>query len=532
MYRCIFFVKFAKKSKSVKTSKVLFAVMASLMPFAVYAQYGNASFGGSLIDEFNSFRSETIEEFDAFQKQILNEYITFIGGKLEDTRHYGDNLKPSRPKPSVPPALNPSTVVPGLKDVVNVDDDTADSVEVVSLEQVSTESLAVFTKNKAAENKKTETPTLKEETVQVPAENNIEIDIYGLQLSWPSIDMSKLSFTTSGSYWKGVKLMVDTSRLTDAIRESAIKYSLGSWCTLLAVNKYVEKLLDGQNTPAVMTLTHYLMSDLGYDLVLGIINGNDTRLFIPFDQAVYDTDYANYHGKRYYIYPKMRLTPGTPVSLASLPVAENSDELTFNLVINPSLVIPRDDISFSVTDSVINLQGNVNGNLINLMKDYPLMDTEYYAMSMADSEMRDQVLDALRPQIEALETEAAANELLHFIHNAFEYKTDGNQFGAEKPFFLEEIFYYPFSDCEDRAILYSFLVHYLLDLDVVLLTYPNHVCTGVALPAEPSEGDLIACIVLDNKRYYVCDPTFIGSDVGMPQTSFIGVTPSKVTKWY
>lgn len=500
------------------------------MPFTVYAQYGNASFGGSLIDEFNSFRSETIEEFDAFQKQILNEYITFIGGKLEDTKFYGDNYRPSRPKPSVPPTFNPSAVVPGLKDVVSVDDDADNSVEVVSLEQVSTESLAVFTKNRAAEKEETETPALQEEPVSVPAENNIQIDIYGLQLSWPSIDMSKLSFTTSGSYWKGIKLLVDTSRLTDAIRESAIKWNLGSWCTLLAVNKYVERLLDGQNTPAVMTLTHYLMSDMGYDLVLGVLNGNDTKLFVPFDQTVYDTDYTNYHGKRYYIYPKIHLTPGTQVSLASLPVAEDSEELTFNLVVNPSFVIPRDDIGFSVTDSVINLSGKVNANLINLMKDYPLMDTEYYAMSMADSEMRNQVLDVLRPQIEGLNPNDAANALLHFMHHGFEYKRDGEQFGGEKPFFVEEILYYPFCDCEDRSVFYSFLVHNLLNLDVVLLSYPNHSCTGVALPAEPATE--YVCIDFEGKRYYVCDPTYENAGIGMCMKDFIGMLPQKVAKWY
>ena len=65
------------------------------------------------------------------------------------------------------------------------------------------------------------------------------------------------------------------------------------------------------------------------------------------------------------------------------------------------------------------------------------------------------------------------------MQTAFDYKTDGDQFGYEKPFFVDELFYYPYSDCEDRAVLYSYLVRTLMGLDVVLLEYPNHMATAV-----------------------------------------------------
>ena len=41
------------------------------------------------------------------------------------------------------------------------------------------------------------------------------------------------------------------------------------------------------------------------------------------------------------------------------------------------------------------------------------------------------------------------------------------------------LFYYPYCDCEDRSVLYSYLVRNLLKLDVVLLDYPNHIATAV-----------------------------------------------------
>jgi len=80
--------------------------------------------------------------------------------------------------------------------------------------------------------------------------------------------------------------------------------------------------------------------------------------------------------------------------------------------------------------------------------------------------------------------------LINFVQTAFDYKTDGDQFGYEKPFFVDELFYYPYSDCEDRAVLYSYLVRTLMGLDVVLLEYPNHMATAVCFD-ENIDGDYV-----------------------------------------
>ena len=102
------------------------------------------------------------------------------------------------------------------------------------------------------------------------------------------------------------------------------------------------------------------------------------------------------------------------------------------------------------------------------------------------------------------------NGLALTMQTAFKYQADNDQFGYEKPFFIEEIFYYPASDCEDRAVLFAYLVRRLLNIEVVLLHYPNHLCTAV-LFSEEIEGD---GLVIGSKRYLICDPTYIGADIG------------------
>ncbi|MBQ7735935.1 MAG: hypothetical protein IJT61_08435 [Bacteroidales bacterium] len=101
------------------------------------------------------------------------------------------------------------------------------------------------------------------------------------------------------------------------------------------------------------------------------------------------------------------------------------------------------------------------------------------------------------------------------MQTAFDYKTDGEQFGYERPLFGDEMFYYPYSDCEDRSILFTILVHDLLRLDIVMLEYPNHLATAVRFPKEVPGF----YVMMNGEKYVVCDPTYIGASVGdcMPQ---------------
>ena len=120
----------------------------------------------------------------------------------------------------------------------------------------------------------------------------------------------------------------------------------------------------------------------------------------------------------------------------------------------------------------------------------------------------------------------AANLLLHYLHRAFPYKTDEAQFGIERTLFAEEMYYYPYSDCEDRSILFARLVKDLLGLDVVLLYYPAHIAAAVCFKGEV-KGDYMQ---IGAGRYVVCDPTYVGADVGdaMPDLKRVAAQVVKI----
>lgn len=77
--------------------------------------------------------------------------------------------------------------------------------------------------------------------------------------------------------------------------------------------------------------------------------------------------------------------------------------------------------------------------------------------------------------------------------------------------FAEETLFYPYCDCEDRAILFTRLVRDLLGLKTILVYYPGHLASAVCF-SENVPGDYV---VLNGKRFVVSDPTYIGAPVGM-----------------
>lgn len=152
-----------------------------------------------------------------------------------------------------------------------------------------------------------------------------------------------------------------------------------------------------------------------------------------------------------------------------------------------------------------------NKNLIEFYNSYPpTSNWNYYAEASLSKKVKRSLYPMLKKQIKGKTQEEAANMLINFVQTAFEYATDDEQFGYERPLFGDEIFYYPYSDCEDRSILYSILVRDLLGLDVVLLYFPGHLATAVKFTEDISGYYL----TIDNEKYLICDPTYIGAPIG------------------
>lgn len=168
----------------------------------------------------------------------------------------------------------------------------------------------------------------------------------------------------------------------------------------------------------------------------------------------------------------------------------------------------------------------VNKNLIDFFNDYPISDSwDIYANTALSDVAESNLYPALREAIDGKSQREAANILLHFVQTAFDYATDDKQFGYERPLFSEESFYYPYNDCEDRAILYSLIVRELLGLDVVLLNWPEHIGTAVCFDEDVAG----TWLNVEGRRFVICDPTYINSNVGDVMPQYRNVPPKVIS---
>lgn len=285
------------------------------------------------------------------------------------------------------------------------------------------------------------------------------------------------------------------------------KLSLCDWGYVRLVQVMTESFFSTANHNEAVLLQMYLLVQSGYKVRIARTD-NRLVLLLPIEQEVYNYSYLtidgapyyimddNSRGKSFYVYNRSFLQErGLSLYIASVP----------NLKV-------KNGVQRTLTDGKLTkVAVTVNQNLIDFYDDYPRnAQWNFYSTASLSSKAKSALYPKLRQAIEGKSKAEAANVLLHFVQNAFEYQTDDVQFGVERPLFADEMLYYPYCDCEDRSIFYSILVRDLLGLDVVLLNYPHHLATAVRFVDEIA-GDHI---VLSGKKYTICDPTYIGASIG------------------
>lgn len=284
-------------------------------------------------------------------------------------------------------------------------------------------------------------------------------------------------------------------------------FRLNDWGVFLFVKTAAEALCNDENSCIVMQ--QFLLNELGYRAKMARRGDrNQLLLFVATDCMVYGHPYFTKEGLNYY---NINGTEACTFYMcnqdskkAKTPVAMRLNNVP---ALNSGLVSrQRTNKAGNVSVSV-----NVSKSLMDFYASMPQCDYGVYAKAPVAGSLAQEVLGTLRPLVQGKSEVDAANLLLNFVQTGFKYATDEEQFGFEKPFFVEELFYYPACDCEDRSVLFGWLVRELLGLDVVYLDYPNHIATAVQFKGDV-KGDFLT---VDGKRYTVCDPTYIGASIGM-----------------
>ncbi len=284
-------------------------------------------------------------------------------------------------------------------------------------------------------------------------------------------------------------------------------HQLPDWGYLRFLDAMAEAFLPGMQSEARL-LEMFILVQSGYQVRIARSEG---RLFllVPSNGEIYGYSFLRIGGRKFYVTDKREKTGSFHVFERDFPREQPFVWHIRKLPIFSSGIVTR--TLQSKRNPEMRTTVGISKGLVEFMNGYPKCnDWNLYALASLSKEAKDGLYPVLRQRIEGKDRTDALETLLSFVQTAFDYKTDGEQFGEERPLFGDETLYYPYCDCEDRAILFSILVRELLSMDVVLLNYPEHLATAVRMDGEV-KGDYFE---LDGHRYVVCDPTYIGAHVG------------------
>jgi hypothetical protein len=362
--------------------------------------------------------------------------------------------------------------------------------------------------------------------------NKVTFDYFSAPISFgyqeipPSDADAKTSQEHIVKMWTSLSNWNYAALLEQAMTESRHR-SLNDWGYALILYEMGKKFFHGSKNDAVL-FTWFMLSKSGF-IVKIAYNDNVIVLLVPTKNTLYNTLYFTTKDDSIkYFAPSLEheKVSGKGFLTYKGEYAGARKLISFNVFTIPNLVQKNStkELVFEYDTSHYKIKTEFSNDAVSFFEYYPQVNYEVYFDAPCSPAMSRSLLQQLAKIIQGKSETEAVNILLRFAQTAFQYKVDAEQFGREKPFFPDEILYYPYSNCKDRAIVFASLVTHLLDYEVIGLQYPDHVATAVKFQKQIN-GD---AVTYQGKNFVICDPTYINANIGMCMPQFKNVQPKVI----
>jgi hypothetical protein len=316
-------------------------------------------------------------------------------------------------------------------------------------------------------------------------------------------------------YWD-IMSQTKYKKLISQIDKKSQELNLNDWAKYQLIYKLGNKIYSDKNIANLFTW--FILVKMKYDTKVGY-NQDKIYLLSTMKHKLFQISFFNLKGKKYYI-----LTPnGKTKKIGSIytyagdyPKAKENLSFEMRKEIKFYNNIKQKDLNFKYEGRSYTINTKYSNDLIDFYKTFPQSDYNIYFDTKNSTPLSSTILVKLAPLLQGKSEIEAVNFLLRFVQTSFEYKTDQKQFDYEKVMFPEETVFYPYSDCEDRSIMFSYLVKNILGLDVVGVKYSDHLATAVAFSSNVSGANF----KYKNKIYTISDPTYINANAGMAMPKY------------
>ena len=345
-------------------------------------------------------------------------------------------------------------------------------------------------------------------------ENALKIDFYGQEINLTYDESITKVYSTSygeAAFIDFLKNKEESSFQSLINQMQALKQemNLNDWMYFELMHSTINHMLQSGNKYERTLFAYFLLSKSGYDSKITFMNhkiwvnvytedelfeistiliGN--KNFVNLSSAVDKNDDAQ-----------------SQVYLLDYNIPGQKRAFSFEMDALPTITPrPKDvQLGFDFKGQPISLDITIDLNMIEILQNYPIFDE----VSYLETPLSPTAINSLKPQLERYMKDMNVETKLEFLASitrmAFNYKEDHQAYGKNKPMIAEELFFYNYSDCEDRCALFYNLNKLTLDLPLLVIALPDHLSIAVAMETPPTRSGNI--IKHNGRKYYFCDPT-------------------------
>lgn len=506
------------------------SVLAFLFLFLGFPQHANGQ------DGFEEWKKNYLNEFKEFQNEYDKEFHEMLQKEWEqfDIEISGDFYP--QPKPNVIPKVEASQS-PQPKTTISLKTPkTGEAPPKKTKQEIQKRDNSRAKEAGTQRLQRKITPTFKPNVEQAKIQTNhliyfntpIQYKFYTAFKTCIDHPVTKKSIS---NFWKYLSTK-DYPPFLHQIRQIRSQLSLNDYGYAQLLENIGTQIY-GKDSPEATLFTWFMLTQSGFGTRIAY-NNDSVFLLVKVSPSVFKTSYFTINGSRYYALSLNGSYSKLPSHLYTYQGNyPNSEEKELDLLFAKLPALPKKEekrtLEFTYHDTTYTFEIPVNLQVITYLKNYPKAQLDLYFHSRMYDETHEELMRSLRPLLEDKSDVQKSNILLRFVQRAFAYQTDQEQFNAEKKMFPEETIYYPASDCDDRSILFAYLLEHLTGLDYIVLRYPGHLTPAVHFPAHPPKGDRVEPpLVYNGKSYYITDPTYFGADAGMIMPKFRNTEPDEI----
>lgn len=342
----------------------------------------------------------------------------------------------------------------------------------------------------------------------------------------PTLNLSELDAEKIASSWK-IMAEHKSKRLVEQLNKVGGELNLDDWGKAFLTHQVISRSSSILTANEVNLYTWYYLLQQGFDSRIGY-EANHIHLLLNVAQPLYGQKFFRFDNDKYYF---VNFTANDIQLNGKIKTYQNQHELADRTISIDLALVPKikgkqvyRDLAFSYAGQQRKVSVPYHKAYVEYLNQYPQMELANYFQTDLEPQSRQVLLSYLAQEIEGKTEKQALNLLLRFVQYSFPYQTDDQQFNEENFLVATETLHYPYADCEDRAVLFSYLVKNLLGNKIIGVLYKGHIATAIK-----TESDIDgAWYRVKGEKYIIADPTYIGASIGQVMPGYEKASPKLV----